>query len=89
MNPPTGTYMPAGLYEIAGYLAGTQTAPPVWLYVTWYDGVQTFTGASIASTNSQGGKLTIRLSGSANPSWSTSGYSSGSYGVSVQLTKIG
>ena len=91
MAPPTlyGTYMPAGLYEIAGYLAGTQTAPPVWLYVTWYDGVQTFTGASIASTNSQGGKLTIRLSGSANPSWSTSGYSSGSYGVSVQLTKIG
>ena len=89
MNPPTGTYMPAGLYEIAGYLAGTQTSPPVWLYITWYDGRQTLTGVGMATTNSQGQKLIIRLSGSANPSWSTNGYTSGSYGVSVQLTKIG
>ena len=91
MAPPTlyGTYMPAGLYEIAGYLAGTQTSPPVWLYITWYDGRQTLTGVGMATTNSQGQKLIIRLSGSANPSWSTNGYTSGSYGVSVQLTKIG
>jgi hypothetical protein len=91
MAPPTlyGTYMPAGLYEIAGYLAGTQTSPPVWLYITWYDGTQTLTGVGMATTNSQGQKLIIRLSGSANPSWSTNGYTSGSYGVSVQLTKIG
>jgi hypothetical protein len=91
MAPPTlyGTYMPAGLYEIAGYLAGTQTSPPVWLYITWYDGTQTLTGVGMATTNSQGQKLIIRLSGSTNPSWSTNGYTSGSYGVSVQLTKIG
>jgi hypothetical protein len=89
MNPPSayGTYPPAGLYLVSGYVTSTKSGPPIYLNVYWTDNRGSY-NYLLATSNGCGTAVTIRLNGSSIPYWETTN-ASGAYDVSVALTQIG
>ncbi len=85
----SGGTLPGGLYAACGYISGSQSGPPVYLYIVWEDELGLTYTQSITVSATTEPPWIIRLDGLHNPYiYTSSANGTTPFRVSVALVKL-